>query len=673
MAEENKNYFTRLMVLAKNKQVKDQNGDKSNPVIDLSSVMMDDDSYINSLLLEAERLIDQIDVGAITFGRLRQRDLNLLSLYFYLSNPVFNRIVNLHVTLPLSSLTLQKPKTDNSLVQDYVYSYFERFLDSCNWKRWLYLVTLYYFLFGEGLLLCEDDFPNEKNVDVDEDVILKDAQMLTPETREKIDAITKKYDVDGETGVTLKELQFVIKHFMRNYNPDYKGLLRMRVLNPFKIDAIEENQEVDLKVYYYPQSPYIKKYISESGGFLTHSKEVPANVYKDLESVGYSKPFIDLNLLNTDNSGFVQITNDPFDDVGVYVAEMKVQDVCGSLASMVSPVLKDLLRYHHASLALDMRLKLSSKKVILISADPSTSEVQLGELESKISSAIEEPEGALVSVNYSVSVEEVRFDIKEDLNVDDIREAARQGISLGTGTPDALLSGDETYGSSFLKLEVLNMEFLSFRNSLKDFFSKNILEAVALKRGFVTTDIFGKIKPIYPQVNFEVGSIIGQTEFKDVLRDMAGQQQFPMSKLLEYYGFDSEEIFQQLKKDQELLQDMGLIPSPEQQGIPPEQEGYPDQQNEYTEDNQENLEPVVEIDQEKQQSEKAPKQEVQESGQVQEEVEQDPYQLEQKTRTVSKLRGHNSREYKKFMMKVRSSNLSKKKTNKNREKRQNES
>ena len=527
--------------------------------MDLSHILEVDEAYINGLLLEAERLIDLLEMGNLTFGKLRQRDKNLLALYFYFTNPVFYRIIELHVRLPLSSLTLQKPKIDNSLVQDYVFNYFERFMNKTRWKTWLYKMVVYYWLFSEALLLVEDDWKYDREVEVDEEMLAQTKRTVSPEDKDKMQQIVDRYNSEGPDSLTADDLNFVIRTFVFNYNPNYKGMKSARVIDPFKIDEVSYNDEVGINVYTTPKSEFISKYLSEKAFGIGNldNKEVRETIFRDLKKSGYTRSFIHKNL-EYYNEKNLNIVNDPYDDDSLYVAEMGTWDICGTRSSMVSAILYDLLRYFMTCRALDNRIRLSTKKVIICSVDADVAEEQLALLDSRIKEACDASEGAFVSVNYGVNPNEVRFDVRDDLNLEDIREASRVHILVGTGTPETLVTADQTYGSSFLKLEVLNLEFMSFRENLSAFLEDFILKPVAMKRGFVTVDVFGNLKPIYPQINFEVGSIVGQTEFKDMLRDMAAQNIFPTSKLLEFYGFDAEEVFQRMKKDQELVNKLGV-------------------------------------------------------------------------------------------------------------------
>ena len=636
------NYFSRLISLEARRKngvgEGSEKGDKDS--LDLTNILDDDLGLINSLLLEGERLIVNIEIGGLTFGRLRQRDINILALYFYLSNPLFNRIVNLHLVLPMSSVTLQKPKTDNTLAQDFVHSWFERSLKRCQWKRSLYLTTLHYLLFGEGLLLCEDDFHDQaEQDDVSEDFLMNSVKMMKPEIRVKIDKNVEKYNEEGQNSITEQQLKYVIHNYMPCYNPKYKGLLRMRVLNPFQIDSVEYNDEVQITVYVYPKSPFIKKFLEREGSRIMENGVYTDECIEDLKTVGYTESFIRLNLeKNADSPEFIQVSNDPYDSQDIYVSELRVEDLCNSPTSLVSSILWDLLRYYHAAQALDLRLKMATKKVVLLTTEPTVSTEQLSVLEGNIMSAIENPEGSIVSANYQVSVEDIRLDIRDDLGLEDIRDAARMNMLIGTGTPDSLVTGDETYGSGFLKLEVLNTEFLALREHLRHFFEDKILKPMAIKRGFVSVDLFGNVTPIHPTINFEVGSIIGQEGFKDLLRDMTAQQQFPLSRLLEFYGFDSEEIFQRLKKDKELLQNMGLMPSDQvvEGGFDPNQAGYVDEngqpvQMEQQQVPQEGEQPQQEVQQQPQQQQPAQEQTTQEGAPEGD----NPYQLQPRTRQVA--------------------------------------
>jgi len=508
----------------------------------------------NSVLIQGEKIFELIKEGITSPAKLSEIQKKYLYIYFFTYNPLLRRIVNIQTNLPMSNMGIQKPEINNDIVQDYVYSFFKSMLNQHNWKKVVYQAVLQYWIFGESQILIEDDFNIDKETDVeDDDFIMEQIRITTEKQNDAISELVGKYNKD-KNSLTYDEIDAVINATIPNYNKDYKGVKSMRVINPFDISAIFNNEEINYNEYEINRSSYIEEYYSDRGG------QDIKDLVKDLSEVGYTYSYVMKNINSIKESeSNLRINDDPYNDEGIYMAHMDGINVCGVNTNIMDAILDDLIKYHTAVLKEKDKMKLMDGKIFVLSVDEDISDDQLEELKQAILDSASNPdEGNVVAVNYSVSTEDLDMSVKDSMDNSTLMEDAIENIQTGTGTPTSLVSGDDSYGSSYLKFEVLNEEFAIFRMDIGQFLEDQIFKPIAIKKGFVSSDVFGNLKPIYPKVNFRIGTIVNTSDFKDTLENLVGDGKVSNQTFMEYIGIDPEDEAARIVEEKKYMEDMGL-------------------------------------------------------------------------------------------------------------------
>ena len=120
---------------------------------------------------------------------------------------------------------------------------------------------------------------------------------------------------------------------------------------------------------------------------------------------------------------------------------------------------------------------------------------------------------------------------------------------VGLGMPDALLSGSDTYSSSFLKVELLTNEYAKFRKDFAAFVENKIFKPISLRRGFVTKDDWGEPTLIYPSIRFDRMSIARGTEDFNLISQQVDNNRLPARALIESLGFDADDVQAELRRE----------------------------------------------------------------------------------------------------------------------------
>ena len=512
-----------------------------------SNTEQDFNSDVLSVYAEAEMILDQLDSDLITVGRLATSQKKSLFYYLATFSPLISRIVDLHTKLPLSTFRIQKPKHDIDIVQDYVYDYFDRLVNTAKFKEELKSIIRERCIFGSGIARVEDDFAFTKDTLINPDLSNLTLPQLDQDEIDKINEINNQYNSDPES-VSWQDKKFVLEQYLLKINKDYKGIKNFKAVSQLEVKEIMINKDIDYLIYTLPASPNIRQALSNVTIGYDNDQDYKEAI-ETLKSLGYSEAIIRLNL-NSESTDAIQIDTDAFNDDGAYMVVLSSGSNPESLEdSILNRVLEPAVRNMNAIRTANKLVKLSTKIDRLVSA-PNASLAQLEQLQNDLVQMAEAPEGSLIAVNFEVNVDELKLDIKDDLNLDDTIERTSKEITSALGIPDSIISGDGTYGDSFIKVELLSTEYVEFRNQLKSFIEDEIFKPIAIKKGFITLDQWGEPTPIIPSVRFDKFSIARGSEDMQLLRDLVSSNILPKRVILDQLGMNVEDVEQGLQREQ---------------------------------------------------------------------------------------------------------------------------
>lgn len=512
-----------------------------------SNTEQDFNSDVLSVYSEAEMILDQLDSDLITVGRLTTSQKKSLFYYLATFSPLISRIVDLHTKLPLSTFRIQKPKHDIDIVQDYVYDYFDKLVNTAKFKEELKSIIRERCIFGSGIARVEDDFAFTKDTLINPDLSNLTLPQLDQDEIDKINEINNQYNSDPES-VSWQDKKFVLEQYLLKINKDYKGIKNFKAVSQLEVKEIMINKDIDYLIYTLPASPNIRQALSNVTIGYDNDQDYKEAI-ETLKSLGYSEAIIRLNL-NSESTDAIQIDTDAFNDDGAYMVVLSSGSNPESLEdSILNRVLEPAVRNMNAIRTANKLVKLSTKIDRLVSA-PNASLAQLEQLQNDLVQMAEAPEGSLIAVNFEVNVDELKLDIKDDLNLDDTIERTSKEITSALGIPDSIISGDGTYGDSFIKVELLSTEYVEFRNQLKSFIEDEIFKPISIKKGFITLDQWGEPTPIIPSVRFDKFSIARGSEDMQLLRDLVSSNILPKRVILDQLGMNVEDVEQGLQREQ---------------------------------------------------------------------------------------------------------------------------
>lgn len=522
----------------------------------------DDDSLgeISSKDREAETLITMFNSGGMPVGMLSTQQKDVLFDYFFKYNPILNRTLTLFTKLITSSMSLQKPKsTQNDIIQDYVHAFFEKMSKFCKMEDAIKEMIVDFWIHKRAWLLVESNYELESDTDIefDEDMLLEQISPLTDEELKIIDDIVTKYKSDPMS-TTSEERNEVLDLVLLSVNKSYKGVRRIRVIKYDEIIETSSNKEIGLTLTKLRKSENITQFVQKQNLTINKygaDKENDENIAKIIESLtnlGYTYGYVKKHLESSDD--FIELTNDPYDPSGCFLIEFSPKDSGIDLNSVII----DLISYHNMLLKQKERTLNMNKSIKIISSEMASQEdfnSMLSQMKSNIFIADGIP---VLTANFAVNIEEINFDQRTQYE-DDTEETITKRIITGLGIPESLLQATDSYGGSFLKIEAMETEFSTMKDSLSAFVEENFLLPVAIMKGFISTDLWGNVYSIFPSIDWKIGSLINKADFFNTLQSLVQDGSLPKSVLLDYLGFDSDTMRQQIKKEQEENNDEGNI------------------------------------------------------------------------------------------------------------------
>jgi hypothetical protein len=503
-----------------------------------------DDSRFNDIQ-EAELLIDQVIEGAITVARLTSTQRQKISYYLSVFNPLISRIISLHTKLPLSTLRIQKPPHEIDIVQDYVYSFFNKIVNSSKFKEALEDIIRNYWTLGRGIGRLEDDYSFLKDTLLDPEVEKINLMEISEENMKKAFTINKNYNSDP-TSVNWASKKEVLDLFLMPINPNYKGIHSYKSIHPLDLIGCSINTDIDYYVYEVAVPDGIKKWLNSG----TTTKENETGVKHPLVKLGYSQGLVGL-VKASNGANTIEIDTDPFGTDGVYMTQLQTSH------PLINACLESAI-YNMAAIKHNNALVgLSSKIDRLISAKGASAE-QLAVLNESLAEMAESPEGSAIAVNFEVSVEELSLDVKNLVDLDATIERTNKEIMSATGMPEELVTEGGSYGSGFLKVELLSHEYVEFRNRLKSFIENQIFTPISIKKGFITSDEWGNTVPLIPPVRFDKLSLARSSEDFSQMVDLVLSNKLPSEMLYDAMGLEIEDIKQKLTREKGTILDQAV-------------------------------------------------------------------------------------------------------------------
>jgi hypothetical protein len=427
--------------------------------------------------------------------------------FFYSYNEMVRRSIDLHSELPLSRIRLTPPKCADPEKAQYILTFFENMSERLKLFKKLLAFAHEYYLMGVVYPFLEDGDitgPKEDPIySIDEDLQMPEEAKL----------LRKKYDK----------------------LPDYQGWERIQLLPPdmVKITRWQFTDKIRAELIMG----------SDTKNLLTdfYSKHM------DQENMQSILDDIPLYVKESAEAGSPMLfETEPYKGSHLVEVMRKTGDYEEGGSSILDSCLRSLLlmdKYRQAQSIIASR-HMTPMRVI---SAPKASFEDIDYLREQVDASLVDPDYSIIA-NYEFTWNEMGSDGRILHLADEYAELEKR-LTAGLGVTSGLLTGEASYGGERISLEIINTQYMLFREVVQDFVENHVFKPVALKKGFFEYDKFGNKKILIPKLSFTRLAIRDNDAVFGQLFDLYQKGSLPLSYILDILGLDPVSTKADIEKD----------------------------------------------------------------------------------------------------------------------------
>jgi hypothetical protein len=494
----------------------------------------------DTLDLFAQHIISLLNTQVYELANLTKHERFILLRYFYRTNPILGRVIDLHTEIPLSKLRLQPPQDCPKIVRDFMMQYYEKIFNRLSFAENLKDLVLHYHLLGEGYGLVEDYFDKYASKLQDIDDMSTKAFDYKDDDLRFIERIEKEYEADPDKVELSDRKKYFEKKFLGFFNQGYIGPERFRVLKFYDITEYFSNDEIGFEAIRHRISDGVQTILQDHSVPLSRTNENVED-YDCLLELGYTEGFVELLKQNRESRDII-IDNDIYSGFPFLLVFKRYEST-----SLAYRVLDACLAWDAANRALKARVKTIGRIGRVVTA-PELGLDQLNALIAEVTKMIEDPNYAVVA-NYDINWQEVNSFLKEELNnLITANDSLKQIIATGMGIPESLLSGESQYTGDNIKVEILNTQYFAFKVKFQNLLEDKFMKPIALRKGFIGLDEWGNLRLYHPKLTFSLLNL-RSAEYFEMLMNLYQKGSLNIDIIYDLLNLDGDGITHALKQD----------------------------------------------------------------------------------------------------------------------------
>jgi hypothetical protein len=428
--------------------------------------------------------------------------------FFYSFNEMVRRSIDLHSELPLSKIRLRPPQSSDPDKSLYILTFFQNMVDRINLFQKLLAIAHEYYLMGTCYVFLED---GAETGPANDPIFNIDDELQMPEEAKRL---REKYD---------------------NKMPDYHGWERLQILPPDMVRVTRWRFTDKIKA---------ELLVPQDTQNLMRQLSMNPHADGDLESIMRDMPKELKNSIQEGNAS--EFETNAYK--GSHLAEIlrKTGDYDEAGSSILDSCLRSLLladKYRQAQSQIASR-SMAPKRVITA---PKASFDDIEYLREQVDASLVDPDYTIIT-NYEIDWNEIGSQ-ERILSLGEEYAELEKKLSIGLGVTPGLLTGEASYGGERISLEIINNQYMLFREVMQHFVEEHVFKPVALKKGFWEYDRFGNKKLLYPQLSFTRLAIRDNDAVFNQMFDLYTKGSIPLSYLLDLLGLDPITAKQEMEKD----------------------------------------------------------------------------------------------------------------------------
>lgn len=175
------------------------------------------------------------------------------------------------------------------------------------------------------------------------------------------------------------------------------------------------------------------------------------------------------------------------------------------------------------------------------------SDVDVEELRGQVDMALVDPDFSIIA-NYQINWEEMGSNGRL-LEVSTEYQIVQDALFAGLGVTREILTGEGLYSGSRVSMEILNTHYMLFRELLQDYVEEHLFKPVAVKKGFVEVDKFGRKKVIYPRLSFTRLAIRDNDSYFDQVFQLYNKGSVSIDVILDMLNIDPDSTKKKIEAD----------------------------------------------------------------------------------------------------------------------------
>jgi len=317
-------------------------------------------------------------------------------------------------------------------------------------------------------------------------------------------------------------------------DPLFKGWDKIVVLPPDQVRVRKLPLSSEVAVEYMPD-PETRKYLTS---------DIPIDPMDPTRKI---KNFVSKEMQEKiRSSGVIPLDSDPNTGSHVFHLARKKSQYEPLGTSMIEScvntlVLMDKLRQAQTSIA---SRHMTPMRVVW--ADQ-LNNADIDNLREQVDQALVDPDFSIVA-NYEIHWEEMGSQGRL-LDIEAENESNLNRLFAGLGVTREILTGEGTYTGNRISLEIMNTEYLLFREILQDYVENYLFKPIARKKGFVELDDYGNEVLLYPKLSFTRLAIRDNEHYFDSVFQLYQKGSISIDLLLDVLNIDPESTRHKIEQD----------------------------------------------------------------------------------------------------------------------------
>lgn len=340
-------------------------------------------------------------------------------------------------------------------------------------------------------------------------------------------------DKEGEAKVNemkewgKQEAERLFKEFkVIDKDPNYKGWRKLIILPPDQV-RIKKVPFSDESLIEFIPDPETRKGIlnSQDPAYYPMSPDEEKNMPRLPRSLSY----------DLQKNGSIPLDTDPYSGSYVFHLARKKSQYETLGVSILERCVNSLLLQDKLRQAQTQIASRHMTPIRIVWAED-LSDMDVENLREQVDLALVDPDFSIIA-NYEVHWEEMGSNGRL-LELSTEYEHIENSLFAGLGVTREILTGEGTYAGNRMTLEILNTQYLLFRELLQEYVEEYLFKPVAKKKGFVEKDKYGREKLIYPKLSFTRLAIKDNDSFFDQAMQLYNKGSISIDVVLEMLNID---------------------------------------------------------------------------------------------------------------------------------------